>query len=157
MAEHILLQLSENKKYREVKLESFMSKYFEDYLKRNNFKKQLNSLDKRLKNKTVIIYGTGILFQYINEHYDLSNINIIGISDMKYPIDSEGETSMGYKIIPKSSIVKYNPDYVIVAVENYFTVIENLELNLLKDTKIKLFPMVRKNLWDTISTIWNAV
>ena len=64
---------------------------------------------------------------------------------------------MGYKIIPKSSIVKYNPDYVIVAVENYFTVIENLELNLLKDTKIKLFPMVRKNLWDTISTIWNAV
>ena len=36
------------------------------------FKKQLVKLNKKLKNKTVVIYGTGRLFQKIKENYDLS-------------------------------------------------------------------------------------
>ena len=98
-----------------------------------------------------------MLFQFINDNYDLSELNIIGISDMKFSKESEGQESLGYKIIPKSEILKYNPDYVIVASENYIDLIENLELKLFKDTKVKVLPLVKKNIWDIIKIIWESV
>ncbi len=134
-----------------------MSQYFKDYLKKNNFNKHLKKLKKLVKNKTVIVYGTGMLFQFINDNYDLSELNIIGISDMKFSKESEGQESLGYKIIPKSEILKYNPDYVIVASENYIDLIENLELKLFKDTKVKVLPLVKKNIWNIIKIIWESV
>lgn len=133
-----------------------MSQYFEDYLRKNNFKTYLKKLKKQVKGKPVVVYGAGMLFQYINEKYDLSDFNVIGISDMKFSKESEGEETLGYKIIPKASILNYNPDYVIVASENYIDLIEDLEFKLFKDTKVKLVPLVKKNIFDIIKTIWES-
>ena len=45
-------------------------------MKSNNFDKQFEKLIKRLKNKTVVIYGAGKMFQEIQNNYDLSKLNI---------------------------------------------------------------------------------
>ena len=44
---------------------SFYMDEMELYLKKYNFEKQLEALKKELKNKTIIVYGTGALFQAV--------------------------------------------------------------------------------------------
>ena len=134
-----------------------MSEYFKKYLKDIKFEKYLNSLKKNLKSKTIVIYGTGLLFQYINENYDLSELNIIGVSDMKYAQEMEGQMDLGYKVIPKSSITKYNPDYIIIASENYMNLLESMTLEYSEISNVKLIPLAKKSWLEVVKLIWHIV
>jgi hypothetical protein len=134
-----------------------MSAYFENYLKRINFKKRLEYLNKTLKDKRIILYGAGTLLHYIKENYDLSKLNIIGISDKKFSEDIENQKCEGYKIICPENMIKYNPDCILFSVENYYTVMENLQINMFKETDIKLLPLAQKPLIETLRKIWNLV
>ena len=108
------------------------------------FKKQLVKLNKKLKNKTVVIYGTGLLFQKIKENYDLSNLNIIGVSDRKYTTEEEGRESFGYKIIPLEKIIDYKPDYILISTLKFLGIMDDFKNNVFKGTKIKVLPLVDK-------------
>ncbi len=134
-----------------------MSNYFDEYLKKVKFKNSLNKLKKKIKNKSCIIYGSGTFFQYINEHYNLDEFNIIGISDMKYSIEQEGDKDFGYNIVPRGCITKSKPDYVLVATENYIKIIEDLELRYFKGTNIKVLPLAPKGFVEVIKTVWNSI
>ena len=71
---------------------------FCSFLKRRNFKSRLKKLTQKLKNKKIVIYGAGQLFEEINRHYDLSGLNIIALADRKfndYEEESYGETDGG--------------------------------------------------------------
>lgn len=115
-----------------------------EYLKSVKFEKNLNKLNKKLKNKTVVIYGTGILFQKILKNFDLSKLNIIGISDRKYLEADEGREELGYKIIPLDKIVEYKPDYILVATLKFLSIIDDFQNNLFKGKGIKILPLVDK-------------
>ena len=86
-----------------------------ELLKKYKFDKQLKKLDKNLKNKTVLIYGAGIYFKKIKENYDLSNLNIVGISDKKFQLEQEGQEEFGIKIVPYDKIWELNPDVILIA------------------------------------------
>ena len=132
-----------------------MNEDFKTYLEKIKFEKYLNKLNKKLKNKTSVIYGTGSFFKYINDNYDLSKLNVIGISDMKFNDDDEGKSFLEYKMIPKNKIKEYKPDYVIVATLKYIGIIEDFEINHFDKTKIKVLPLARIPLLDLIKEIWN--
>lgn len=134
-----------------------MSEYFKKYLKNIKFEKNLRDLKKKLKDKKIIIYGTGLLFQYINENFDLSELNILGVSDIKFSVEQDGEKYLGYNVIPKSLIPKYNPDYVIVASENYMTLMEELHLEFIEYDSIKFLPLAKKSMMEIIKIIWQIV
>jgi len=127
----------------------------EYYLEEIKFNKQLTRLKKRLKNKTAVIYGTGMLFQLIKEKYNLSDINIIGVSDRKYELSDEGKYELGYKIIPLVKIPDYSPDYVLVATLNYIDIIDNFEKTFFKGEKTKVRPLAQKGLLSLLKEIWN--
>lgn len=115
-----------------------------EFLEQVNFEKQLKKLNKKLKNKKIIVYGTGLLFQTILQNFDLSNLNIIGISDRKYVDNDEGKEEFGYKVILLSKIVDYKPDYVLIGALKFLPIMENFVNNLFKNTKIKTLPLVDK-------------
>ncbi len=125
------------------------------HLKKVNFEKYLNKLNKKLKNKTVIIYGTGLLFQCVKENYDLSGLNIIGISDIKYNENQEGQFFLGYKIIPKKNILNYKPDVVLVATLRYLRIIEDFEDKFFTNSNVKVYPLVKVPFLDLIREIWS--
>ena len=127
---------------------------FESYLADINFEKYFKKLKKKLKNKKIIIYGTGSMFQYIQEKYDFSNLDIIGISDMKFLPEQEGENCLGYKIIPKDKMKDYNPDVVLIAIQNYISVIEDFVLNVFDKTNTKVYPLARIGVFDMLKEIW---
>lgn len=99
-----------------------MQENLKQYLEKHNFSKQLKNLKKKLQNKTVIIYGTGKLFQTIIENYDLTGLNIIGVTDKKYIIEDQGKFDFGYKIIPHSNLYTQKADYILLAVKEYQSV-----------------------------------
>lgn len=131
-----------------------MSEELVQYLKKINYDKQYKRLMSKLKGKSVIIYGTGQLFQLIKERYDLSSLNIIGVSDKKYTPEDEGQDFLGYKIIPYNRILDYKPDYVAVATLNYLNIIESLVCEVFDKTKTKVIPLAKKPLLTLLKEIW---
>ncbi len=131
-----------------------MADDFKTYLKKINFDKYIKKLIKKLAGKKVIIYGCGSFFCYIKDNYDLSGLNIIGISDMKFVDEQEGEEYLGYKIIPKSKMTSYSPDCVLVATLEYALIIEDFQINVFDKTKTKVYPLARIPLMQMIKKIW---
>ncbi len=133
-----------------------MAEEFKEYLENIKFDKYLIKLKSKFKNKKIIIYGAGALFQYINKHYDLSEFNIIGISDAKFLMEHEGQDFDGYKIIPKEKMKEYNPDIVLIATQKYISIVEDFALNIFKNSKTKVFPLARISFWKLLKEIWSC-
>lgn len=126
----------------------------EEHLKSCKFDKYFKKLVKNLKGKTVIVYGTGTLFQLIQEKYDLSQLNIIGVSDNKYVLNEEGSFDLGYKIIPLPKLKDYPCDIVLLGLLNYTGVLYDFADMVYKGTKTKILPLVRKPLLVALKDIW---
>ena len=126
---------------------------FTEYLIKIKFQQRLKNIAKKLKNKTIVIYGTGMFFEVINKEYDLSSLNIIAISDKKFTEHTENQKFLGYNVCSPDEIKTLNPDYVLLGTKNIVTLLEDLEVNLLKNTKIKVRPLIKKplkDLWEEI-------
>ena len=124
------------------------------YLENYNFSKTLKKLTKKLKNKSIIIYGAGSFFELIKKYYDISGLNIIGISDKKFKNHDKNEEFLGFKVYSPDEITKINPNYVLVATKFYINIIEDLYYNLLEKTKIKIKPLLKKPLMVLVKEIW---
>ena len=125
-----------------------------NFLAQYNFAQNVNKLIKKYKGKKVVIYGAGVLFQLINKYYDLSGLNIVAISDMKFESHEKDEEFLGYKVCSPNEIADIKPDYVFVATRNYIDIAEDLYCYTLKGTGIKIRPLVKKNFFDTVKEIW---
>lgn len=125
------------------------------YLFEQNFDKTLPKLIKKLQGKSVLLYGAGIYFELINTYFDLSGLNIIGISDKRFWEYDKDQTFLGYKIYTPNEIVDLKPDYVLVTTKYYIPLIENLYYTQIKGTGIKIKPLVKKSFWTLLKEIWN--
>ena len=54
------------------------------YFKAVNAQRQINKLERKYKNKKVVIYGAGEYFQILKNNFDLSKLNVVGIADKKF-------------------------------------------------------------------------
>ena len=121
-----------------------------EYLLKYNVEKSIKNLNKSLKNKKIILYGGGLLFKLINEYYDLSNLNIIGIADKKLSKINELNNICGYKLYSPDNIKDLNPDYIIITTKRHLETANELYEQYLKHSNIKIIPLVKKNLFSTL-------
>lgn len=126
----------------------------EEHLKNCKFDKYLRNLIKKLKGKTILVYGTGTMFQYIQEHYDLSELNIVAVSDGKYLLEQEGQEDLGYKIVPKEKLEDFDVDIVLLGLQNYVGILCNFASEIYKEKNTKILPLVRIPLWKLLKDIW---
>lgn len=124
------------------------------YLEMYNFEKHLKKMNKKLKNEKIVLYGSGVFFEVINEYYDLSELNIIGISDRRFVNHAQDERFLDYTMLAPEEIKGVNPDYVLVTTKFFINIIEDLYYNTLKRTKIKIKPLVKKPFITLINEIW---
>ncbi len=115
-----------------------------ELLKEYKFQKYLNKLNKKLKNKKIVLYGAGKFFEAIKQNYDLSGLNIIGISDRKYKSSDEGNLAFGYKIIPFNRIIDYKPDCILISTLLYMSILRIFRKEEFSATKINIYPLVDK-------------
>lgn len=126
-----------------------------DYLKKINFQKHLCKLEKKLYKTEILIYGCGIFFDVINKEYDLSKLNVIGVSDAKFLMKDSGKLYQGYKIIPIPEVQDANPKYVLVATINSVNIIEDFINTRFENSKIKFMQLINKPFLDMLKEIWN--
>ena len=117
----------------------------EIFIKKYSIDKKIKSLVKKLKNKRVIIYGTGKLFQTIIKKYNLSALNIIGITDKKYQIEDSGETDFGYKVIPYGFFNPQDTDVILLMLQNPASAINELSK---KTGRQKLITLTNQTLFQ---------
>lgn len=126
-----------------------------EYLKKINFQKHLDKITKILKNKKIVIYGTGILFEDILKNYDLSRLDIIAVSDRKFISHKEDETFYNYKVCSPNEIKDLKPDYVLVSTLYFVNIIRSLDETVLNNTKIKIKPLINKPFLEVVKEIWS--
>lgn len=119
-----------------------------EYLIKNNFKRQLTKLKKKLNNKKVVLYGAGAYLKTILKYYDLSDINVIGIVDKRYKDTNFVSEICGYKLLLVDDILKLKPDYVVISLKRTLAMLEAFNFNFLEKTKIKAIPLVKGSLID---------
>ena len=90
----------------------------------------------------------------IKNRYDLSKLNIIGVSDKKYNLVDAREDFLGYKIIVRPLLAESDADYILVASYAYLPIIRSLENNYVNNTKIKILPLVKYPLLKTLSELF---
>lgn len=122
-----------------------------DFLLEKNFQKKLNQISKKYKNKAVIFYGAGILFDVFVDNYDLNFLNIIGVSDIKFLKDDEYKK---FKAFPPQDILKHKPDVVLISVmepefiEDYFSNVLIPQIG-----KFKYEPLVQESFLDLLKEL----
>ena len=126
----------------------------EEHLKFCDFDKYYKKLVKKLKGKSILIYGTGLMFQHIQKNYDLSQLNIIAVSDGKYLLEQEGQEDLSYKIVPKEKLKDFEVDVVLLGLQNYISVLCDFSSTVYKNKKTKILPLVRISLWKALKNIW---
>lgn len=125
-----------------------------NYLYEFNFDKTLPKLVKKLKNKSVVLYGAGVFLELIKKYFDISGLNIIGISDKRFENHIDNEEFLGYKVYSPEELKELNPDYVLVATKNYINIIESLYYETLKGSNIKIKPLMQKPFMTLVKEIW---
>ena len=115
--------------------------------KKNRIQKLQRRIDKfaqKYKDKKVFLYGAGQFFQELSKELDLSKLNIVGISDLKFCNHKENETFLGYKVYSLSEVVDMKPDLLLVTLKFYTKVIEELYYRHFYNTKTKIRPFEQK-------------
>lgn len=118
---------------------------FKTFLSEVKFEKSFKQLKREIGKRSVILYGAGSFLEYILNNYDLSEFNIIGISDLKFTDENIGQKVLGYNVIPKDKMIDYKPDYVLVSAKNYENILKDFKNNIFNETKIKTLPLVKKS------------
>lgn len=124
-----------------------------NYLYSQKFDKTLPKLLKKLKDKKVVFYGAGVYLELIKNYFDISSLNVIAISDKKFE-NNEISEFLGYKTCTPEQIKTLKPDYVIMTTKFYINIFEYLSDDLLKGSKIKIKPLVKKSFWTLLKEIW---
>ena len=121
---------------------------------KQKFNKYLEELKKKIKNKSIVVYGTGKIFQEVQKNYDLTNLNIIGVMDKKYVAEDEGKLDFGYPILSDSKLKDIDADVILIAVEKYLSIEKNFkklypEKIILPLVKAKFSEIIKHNLNQT--------
>ncbi len=125
-----------------------------NYLCEYHFDKTLPKTIKELKGMSVILYGDINLIDLVKRNFDISHINIIGISGNKFLEKSEYNEFFGYKVYNLEELKQANADYLLVASQNYVEIIEDLYYNKLKNSRMKFKPLVKKSFFTLFKEIF---
>ncbi len=103
------------------------------YFKKVNAQKQIDKLAKKYRNKKIVIYGAGEYYQILQNNFDLSKLNIVGISDKKFETSKENNPSIYLALTPEE-LKEFNFDIILVALYDDVSLCDYLQYQLLINT-----------------------
>lgn len=103
------------------------------YFKEVKAQKQINKLVRKYKNKKIVIYGAGEYYQILQNNFDLSKLNIVGISDKRFETSKETNPSK-YLALAPDELKEFDFDIILVALYDDVTLCDYLEYQLLINT-----------------------
>ena len=99
-----------------------------EYLTKIKEQEYIDKLAKKLKNKKILLYGAGLVFDVLKENFDLTKLNIIGISDKKFEtIDKNISEYKGFKVIKRDEIKEQEFDTILFTMKLYKKIAKSLK------------------------------
>lgn len=129
-----------------------------DYFKKINTQQQINKLTKKYSNKKIVIYGAGEYFQILYNNFNLSKLNIVGISDKKFETSKDANFTT-YKSLTPKELKEFDYDLILIALFDDTRVRNYLECELLSNTKNEkntIISIVKPSLIDYINILNNG-
>lgn len=126
-----------------------------EYFQSVDAQKQIDKLVKKYKDKKIVIYGAGEYYQVLQDNFDLSELNIAGISDKKFEKNKDANPSI-YKALTPQELKEYDFDILLVALYDDSSVCDDLTYNLLMDTVNEdnpVIPIIRPKYTNLLQTI----
>lgn len=122
------------------------------YFKQVKAQRQIDKLAKKYKNKKIVIYGCGEYFKTLYNNFDLSGLNIVGISDKKFE-KNQDDNPTPYKALAPEDLKYFDLDVILVALYDDTSMCDNLEYRILINT-----PNEGKKVRSIIEpTFWYAI
>ena len=103
------------------------------YFKEVKDQKQINKLAKKYKNKKIVIYGAGEYYQILQNNFDLSKLNIVGISDKKFETSKDHNPSKYLALTPEE-LKNFDFDAILVALYDDVSICDFIQYQLLINT-----------------------
>jgi len=126
----------------------FMAKYFPQkkdkkywvrYLSKNKEQEYINHLAVKLKDKKLLLYGYGMICQLIMANYDLSELNIVAISDKKFEDSNDTEIN-GIKTVTPDKLSTVDFDIVLSSLYTNVPIYYCLNYQNLTQNIVSIFP-----------------
>ncbi len=112
-----------------------------EYFDKIDEQKYLDKLANKLKNKKVMLYGAGMIAEVLLENYDLSNFNIVGISDKRFERTEEREFH-GINAVKPEDIKNESLDAILFCMKLFITPAKSLKES---GIKCKMFSAIKKS------------
>lgn len=124
--------------------EFFNGKTWADIFLELNFEKHLLKLQKKFKDKKIILYGAGIMMDYIVKNYDLRGFNIVAVSDKKFKLKEES-VYFGYKAIPPELLPDMQADIILITTQYPYSMLRYLQKEIFVRAKMpKVYFLLNK-------------
>ena len=126
-----------------------MSEEIKELLIAENFNRTLKKYEKIYCNKRIVCYGAGIFFKTVLDNYDLSNLNIMAVSDISFKgIESPlYDEELGFNKISPEFIHTLKPDIVLIsALQDYYIEKYFLETLFKQTPKFKYKTILERSL-----------
>ena len=131
-----------------------MKTNFKDYLEKKKAQTQIDKFAKKYEGKKVILYGAGYFASDLMRNYDFSKLNIIGVADMKFQGNTEGDY-YGYPKLGAYDILEKDFDLLLLTMYDDEVAKDFFEEDLFagEDIKFEVKTLIKMNLWDYIKKL----
>ena len=130
----------------------FKNKTYAEILNRLDFCAHLKPLEQKFKTKKIIVYGAGILFDFIVDNYDLSKLNLVAVADKRFETNPV-ETYKGYKAISPNQLQAEKADLILIANTYPVKIKQHLEKTYKKLPPIYFW--LNKSIWLYVEEIFD--
>lgn len=134
-----------------------MKTNFKNYLKKKKTQDVIDKYSKEYENKKIILYGVDLFTGDLFRNYDLSKLNIIGVTDPSFERHKEGEF-YGYPKLSPIDLIDKDFDLLLITtyddVEHKFYI--RRELFKGRQIKFKLKTLISMNVFEYIKSLLNG-
>ncbi|MFA7658643.1 MAG: hypothetical protein WCY19_04355 [Candidatus Gastranaerophilaceae bacterium] len=131
-----------------------MKTNFKDYLEKKQAQKAIDKIAKEYGYKRIILYGADLFAGDLIRNYDLSKLNVIGVADMQFKDNYEGDY-YGYKKFSPYDLLETDFDLLLLTVYEDTEVKDFLKKDLFQgeDIKFEQKTLIKLNLFEYIKAV----
>ena len=132
-----------------------MQTNFKEYLEKKKAQKLIDKIAKMYKDKKIVLYGAGYFASELLRNYDFSNLNIIGVADLKFQDDVEGDF-YGYPKMGAYDLLEIDLDLLLIITYDDEPIKDFLKKEILEgeEFSFKIRTLVPMCLWDYIKQVF---
>ena len=113
----------------------FDGKTWEEVFRILKFDRHLEKLKRKLRGKSIALYGAGIMCDYIMDNYDVSGLDVKIVADKKFKVNNPG-TYRGFSTIGVQNLKRANVDVILITSQFPYIMLKYLKKEVFKEKKL---------------------